>query len=374
MIAIVIGTKAELIKCMPIMLELEKQKKNYWFIHTGQHPLGKACEEFEIKKPDFILSKEPEISTKFWSKADKNALFWFLSMIFKVRGKINELNPNYVIYHGDTMSTAVAAIGSSNILNLFTKKWKNVHLEAGLRSGSLLEPFPEEISRQISDNFSDILLAVSDRTENNLKKFKKKRTEKIGNTIIDSALIVHDKTKKKYKKYQYKYALLNIHRHENLRSEKRMRKIVEILKEIKIKAIWPLHDNTAYYLKRYGLLQEIEKIKNLKITPLEDYSKFIFLLANCEYLITDGGSIQEESLVFKKPCILLRNLTERQEGLSTGINFLTKLDIGYARKIIKDIEERKIKVKKFENPYGEKGVDKKIVSLLDRKKIYKKVA
>ena len=66
MIAIVIGTKAELIKCVPIMLELKKQKRDYLFIHTGQHPVTKACEELHVKKPDFILSKEPKISTKFW--------------------------------------------------------------------------------------------------------------------------------------------------------------------------------------------------------------------------------------------------------------------------------------------------------------------
>jgi len=91
---------------------------------------------------------------------------------------------------------------------------------------------------------------------------------------------------------------------------------------------------------------------------------FIFLLANCEYLITDGGSIQEESLVFKKPCVLLRKRTERQEGLKTGINFLTKLNSNYTKDLIDKIENKKIKVKKFKNPYGEKGVSKKIVGVL----------
>lgn len=154
-IAIVIGTKAELIKCMPIMLELQKQKKDYWFIHTGQHSLKGACGEFGIKKPNFILSQEPEISTKFWSRINKNSLFWFFSTIFKIKRLLRKIKPKYVLYHGDTMSTAAAAIASSKLLNS-GKIWKNVHLEAGLRSGSLFEPFPEEISRKISDKFSDI--------------------------------------------------------------------------------------------------------------------------------------------------------------------------------------------------------------------------
>jgi UDP-N-acetylglucosamine 2-epimerase len=363
--AIIIGTKAELIKCMPIMLELQKQKKNYWFIHTGQHSLKNACEEFGVKRPDFVLSKAPERSTKFWSKINKISLFWFLFMILKIKRIINRVKPKYVIYHGDTMSTAAASIASSKLLNPW-EKWKNVHLEAGLRSGSLFEPFPEEISRKISDRFSDILLAVSDLTEKNLHKYKnKKKITKIGNTIIDSALISYNKAKRmKFKKPKGKYVLINIHRHENLNSKGRMEKIVKILKNVKIKAIWPIHANTAKSIEKFGLVSEVKNMKNLRLISLIDYFHFIFLLANCEYLITDGGSIQEESLVFKKPCIILRKKTERQEGLSTGINFLTKLNTGYAKKIIENLEKGKIKVKKLKNPYGNKGVSKKIVEEL----------
>jgi len=365
-IAIVIGTKAELIKCMPLMLELQKRKIDYWFIHTGQHSLGKACEDFEIKKPDFILSKEPEKETKFWSKINKSSIFWSFSMIWKVRKIIKKIKPKYIIYHGDTMSTAAAAIGSSKWLNS-RKNWKNIHLEAGLRSGSFFEPFPEEIARQISDFFSDILLAVSDFTEHNLRKSKFVRGEilKIGNTVIDSALITHSKAKKmKIKKLKKEYALINIHRHENIKNKKRMEKIVEIIGHMKINAIWPLHESTKMYLEKYGLMKKVKKMKNIEITPLIDYFNFIFLLANCKYLVVDGGSIQEESLVFKKPCIILRKKTERQEGLFTGINFLSYLNVNSTKKIIKQIEENKLKIKKFENPYGKKGLTKKIVDEL----------
>ena len=367
-IAIVIGTKAELIKCMPIMLELQKQGKNYWFVHTGQHRLGKACEDFGVKKPDFILSKEPDRSTKLWSKVNRISLFWFLMMNIKIRRLIKKLQPRYVIYHGDTMSTAAAAIASSNFLNL-RKRWKNVHLEAGLRSGSLFEPFPEEISRQISDRFSDILLAVSDLSEDNLRKGGYKgQIIKVGNTIVDSSMIAYKKAvKEKSKRKGIKnYALINIHRHENLNSKERMKEIVEILKNIRIKAIWPIHANTAHFIEKYGLVHEIKGMKNIKRMSLTNYSDFIQLLANCKYLVTDGGSIQEESLVFKKPCIILRKRTERQEGLSTGINFLTRLDVNYTKKIIEEIESNNLKIKNFRNPYGIKGLSKEIISHLLR--------
>lgn len=363
-IAIVIGTKAELVKTMPLMIELSK-KKDYWFIHTGQHPLGKISEELNVKTPDFTLSKEPKISTKFWSKINNNSLIWFVSMIFMIRRKIKEINPKYVIYHGDTMSTAAASIASSKFLNP-EKKWKNVHLEAGLRSGSLFEPFPEEISRQISDSFSDTLLAVSDLSESHLRSEKKSgKIINTGNTIVDAALIASNNSKKTIRKPKGEYVLINIHRHENLVNKERLRKIVNILEGTQINGIWPMHNNTWHYLKKYKLTKRVKKISNIKILPLTDYFNFIFLLANCKYLITDGGSIQEESLVFKKPCIILRNKTERQEGLKTGINFLTKLDVNYSKKIIDFIENDKIKIKNFKNPYGEKGLSKKIVEILE---------
>lgn len=366
-IAIVIGTKAELIKTFPIMLELQKQKRDYWFISTGQHPLSQISDELNVKKPDFVLSKEPKISTKFWSKINKSSSFWSLKMIFKIRKMLRKLNPKYVIYHGDTMSTAVAAIGSSNLLNK-KKGWKNVHLEAGLRSGNLYEPFPEEISRRISDRFSDILLAVSDLTEENLRKGNNLRKRKIiqfGNTVIDSSWINYEKAKKKkYEKPKEEFFLVNVHRYENLKNKKRLQNIIEILKHTKIKGIWPLHDNTKYHLEKYGLMDELKKIKNIKITPLESPDKFLFLISHSKYLVVDGGSIQEESLIFKKPCLLLRKTTERQEGLSTGINFLTKLNVVYSKKIIEQIENNELKIKDFKNPYGEKGLSKKIVEEL----------
>jgi UDP-N-acetylglucosamine 2-epimerase len=286
-------------------------------------------------------------------------------MILKIKRLVNKIKPKYVIYHGDTMSTAAASIGSSRILN-YGKKWKNVHLEAGLRSGNLFEPFPEEISRKICDSFSDILFAVSSLSEKNLKRYKKKKIIiNVGNTIIDSAFISYNKSKKmKIKKPKGAYVLINIHRHENLNKKERLGGIIKILKGIKVHAIWPIHANTAKAIEKFGLVHEIKSMKNIELMSLTDYFNFIFLLANCKYLITDGGSIQEESLIFKKPCIILRKRTERQEGLLTGINFLTELDVKRSIEIIKKIESNQIKIKNFKNPYGKEGLSKKIIEIL----------
>ena len=138
--------------------------------------------------------------------------------------------------------------------------------------------------------------------------------------------------------------------------------IIEIINFIKSRGIWPLHDNTKRFLEKYNLFEKIDKTK-IQITHLKGYDEFIFLLANCKYLIADGGSIQEESLVFNRPCLILRNVTERQEGLETGINFLT-MNVRRAKKIIWEMEKG-ITMIDFKNPYGVEGVSKKIIEVLE---------
>jgi len=167
-IAIILGTRAELIKTFPVMLELQKKKIPYYFIHTGQHNLKDLCKKFGIKNPDIILTKESKESSKFNSKKLK-AIMWNIGLIFKIKKELKELKElKYVLYHGDTMTTFTASLASSKLLNS-NKKYKNVHLEAGLRSFNVFEPFPEELSRRGVGIFSDILFAPSTLSKNNLK-------------------------------------------------------------------------------------------------------------------------------------------------------------------------------------------------------------
>ncbi len=365
MIVIIIGTKAELIKTAPLMLELEKQKKEYIFVNTGQHNLTKECKEFGVRIPDVILSEEPKKGTKFMSNINQFSILWSFSMILKIRRLLRRIKKvTFVLVHSDTMSTVVAAIAASSLLNP-GKKWKTVHLESGLRSKSLKEPFPEEIARIIGGKFSDILIAVSKESENNLKnEGTHGRILLLGNIAIDSSLAIFERAKKEYKKIKGQYALVNIHRHENLRSRERMKKIVSIVSKIPIKTYWPLHDGTRYYLEKYGLLKIIKDNKNIILSDLVSYSKFIHMLVYSKMLLVDGGSIQEESLIFKKPCLLLRMKTERQEGLSTGINFLTELNVEKTKEIMDYVLDKKFKIPNVKNPYGGEGASKRVADIL----------
>jgi len=363
MIAIVIGTKAELIKCVPVIKELDKRSIEYSIIHTGQHSLSDLAKDFGIKNPDILLYNPPKTSSRFMTKTHK-AIFWGATLIKKIRFVLNKLQPKYVLFHGDTLTTASAAIASSNFWG--RKSWENAHLEAGLRSFNLFEPFPEEISRRIADRFSDILFAPSDLSVENLKKEKVKgEIIKTGNTIVDTVLISLEIAKKRKlkKPKEKKYVVVNVHRHENIKSKERMRRIVEIIKNISYPIYWPIHDNTKLQLKKFGLLNEL-KDKEIYFSPLLSYIEFLWLIKNSTYLVTDGGSIQEESLVLKKPCIILRKETERQEGLKTGINFLTRLDVEYSKRIIEMLEGSTFKIPKFKNPYGDGKASKRIVDYL----------
>jgi UDP-N-acetylglucosamine 2-epimerase (non-hydrolysing) len=364
-IAFVIGTRAELIKTFPIMKELEKRKIPYYFIHTGQHSLGDLCEKFGIKKPDVILTEEPVRSSKFNTKKIK-ALMWNLTIIFKIRKELKKLsNLKYVLYHGDTMTTLSAAVGSSGLFNL-KKKYFNVHLEGGLRSENLREPFPEEISRKVADYFSDVILAVSPRSINNIKNYRKKKIILTGNSVIDSihyALKIAEENKVKLISDE-RFALITIHRHENINNRQRMTKIVDILEELPIKSYFMVHDNTQKQLEKFGLLEKLKKNKKIILTEPKDYVYFVYQMSKCSLIICDGGSMQEESLVFHKPCIILRKSTERQEGLDSNFQFLSKLDVQKTKDKIKEYLSPKFEVKKFKNPYGEKGVSKKIAEVL----------
>ena len=375
MIVIIIGTRAELIKMFPLMHEFQNKKKKYIFIHTGQHNLGYFPKLFDVKDPDFVLTNPPEKShTKFFSKVFK-AIVWNILIVPRIWLVLRKIkHKKYVIYHGDTMTTMSAAIASSVFLNPF-KKYKNVHLEAGLRSGSLLEPFPEEISRQFCDAFSDMLIAVSDLTQNNLKKSLFTRNKKIyltGNTVVDSTLYAVKLAGRKYKKEGFfkergieknKYALITIHRFENIKFKNRLEKIIDILLSIpkEIKIVFIMYDNTKKQLADFGLLERIEN--NFVVMSELEYLEFTYLISNSKFIITDGGGVQEESLILKKPCILMRKRTERIEGLETGINFLTELKEEKLKKAIKLVLDRGVNTD-IMNPYGVVGVSKKIEKLL----------
>jgi len=165
------------------------------------------------------------------------------------------------------------------------------------------------------------------------------------------------------KPFGNKFALINIHRHENLKSKERLSKIVEILLSLEISSYFPIHSNTKKQLIKFGLYSKLLENKKIKIIEPMDYSSFIYQLSQSDIILVDGGSLQEESLIFQKPCVILRMNTERPEGLEFNFQYLSRLDVEKTKSKIQEYLNPDFKIK---NPYGEVGVSERIVNLLSK--------
>jgi UDP-N-acetylglucosamine 2-epimerase len=263
--------------------------------------------------------------------------------------------PRYVIVHGDTLSTLSGAVAASQ-LYWPKQSYTLVHIESGLRSGSLREPFPEEVVRRIVDCLSEVRLSAT-------KRYHHRNSVYVGNTIVDTVNYVMKK-KPITTILPNPYGLVTVHRHENITNKRRLIKIITILKIIKMPLIMPLSSNTRKQLRRFRLMKQLERYGNVQVIDPLLYTEFLHLMNGSRCVITDGGSVQEESLVLRKPCLLLRKRTERQEGLQTKAQFLTGLNISRTRKIVNRLQDKEWKVPVYKNPYGEPGVSKKIVEYL----------
>ncbi|BBL45439.1 UDP-N-acetylglucosamine 2-epimerase [Nanobdella aerobiophila] len=356
MIKVIIGTRAELIKMIPLIIECKDLE--YEVLFTGQHDVDYILEKFDIK--DKINYKYIIKPRKGFELNTREAIRFGIKTSFIIKNTLNK--DDIIIVHGDTIATFSGSFAG------FLKRIKTVHIEAGLRSWDPFEPFPEEIIRNIADYFSNILFPVSKASYINIKKqFPwKKDIYNVGNTINDSALLAYN-LGKDINIPDEEYGLISIHRHENLKSKLRMAKIIKIIAETskKIKLIMPLYDNTKKALEKYELLKYLENNKNIEIINPTDYITFIRYLSKSRILLTDGGSIQEESIIFRIPSILLRMKTERTEGLYTGINYLSKLNIKETMKKINEFLEERYN-KNYENPYGKPGVSKKIIKIIKK--------
>ena len=142
-----------------------------------------------------------------------------------------------------------------------------------------------------------------------------------------------------------------------------MKMILETLESIPIKSFFALHDNTKKKLMKFGLYSQLLLIRNVEIIKPMSYVDFIYQLSKCSLIVCDGGSMQEESLIFNKPCVIMRCVTERQEGLETNFQFLSNFELEETKAKILEYTNPKFKIKKATNPYG-KNVSKKIVDLL----------
>lgn len=282
-------------------------------IHTGQHfdknMSDVFFEEMKIPAPDYNL----EINSLSHG-----------AMTGKMLEKIEEIllleNPDWVIVYGDTNSTLAGALSAKKL------HIKVAHIEAGLRSYNI--KMPEEINRILTDRISDILFCPTQVAINNLKKegFDNIDNEVVlsGDVMEDAALFYKEFSKAPKVEFPQTFIITTIHRAENTDSQKRLTSIFKGLNTIgkEIQIVLPLHPRTKSKLQQF----KINISENIVIIDPVGYLEMIYLLNNCELVITDSGGVQKEAYFFKKACITLRDETEWTELVDKGFNILAGAD------------------------------------------------
>lgn len=354
-IAIVFGTRPEIIKLSPIIHLLNKKKYNFFIIHTNQH---------FSPEMDEIFIKELKLPPPKYNLGVNNVRYhgeMVGKMIIKIEKILLQEKPNLLIVQGDTNSTLAGAMVASKLgISL-------AHIEAGLRSYD--RSMPEEINRVITDHLSNYLFAPTKKQKEILLKegIDEKKIFVVGNTIVDAVYqnLLLAKNKSFYKKYQKeKYFLLTLHRPSNVDDKNQLKKIIYFLEKIAYKFqtifYFPLHPRTKNNLEKYNI-----KIKNnyFKLMQPVGYLEMLALEKNAQAIFTDSGGLQEEACILKVPCITLRNSTERPETLEVGSNILIYRFDEKDEKAVEMIIRSK---KNWVNPFGDGKSSQKIIKIINQ--------
>lgn len=358
-VLIVFGTRPEAIKMCPLVKELRtRDTLNTIVCVTGQHRemLDQVLAAFDVI-PDHDLSI---------MKAKQSLFDVTIRILEKMKVVLEAEKPDVVLVHGDTSTTFVTALAC------FYLQIPVGHVEAGLRTYNIYSPYPEEFNRQAVSIVASFNFAPTNMSKRNLiKEGKKPETIFVtGNTAIDAlkTTVRHD--------YQHEYLqwaadsrliLITAHRRENLGEPMRnmFRAIRRIIDETSdIKAIYPIHMNPAVREAAQELLGDAERIKIIEPLDVVDFHNF---LSRSFLVLTDSGGIQEEAPSLGKPVLVMRDTTERPEGIAANTLKLVGTDeesIYLAFKRLLEDQKEYAKMSQASNPYGDGFACKRIADIL----------
>lgn len=331
----IVGTRPEIIKVAPILLKLDRSE--YVLIHTGQH-----C---ELAQEAFnVFNIVPDINFNLMSPNQSLAELTakcYACFVSYFKEHSHEIARVWV--HGDTASALVGA----QVAKLYGLRV--VHIEAGLRSWNMQNPWPEEMFRMQIDSIADVLLAPTTLAKTNLRYLcfenyseLDKVIDETGNTVVDALEIVKTKLPEK-NPFSEKFVLVTIHRRESFGP-----KMINIFKALKIlstdiKIVFPAHPNP-------NVRKALDEVGLEYVEPMS-YIDFLTHMKFCEYIITDSGGLQEEAPSFQKKTIVLRTTTERVEALEAGISILiSNFDINTIISTVKEFAANNVEIRS--NPFG----------------------
>lgn len=371
-VLIVFGTRPEAIKMVPLVKEFQKNINDFEMkvCVTAQHRemLDQVLELFEIK-PDYDLNIM-KVGQDLYDITSK--------VIIGMRDVLREFQPDIVLVHGDTTTTLATS------LSAFYQRIAVGHVEAGLRTGNIYSPWPEEANRLLTTQITKYHFAPTQKNKENLIKehILENNIVITGNTVIDTLFMVVDKlnkdinlkeniqnliAQKGYSINQRKIVLVTGHRRENFGDG--FLNICNALKELAnqhqdVDFVYPVHLNPNVRKPVNAILKNIHNI--YLIEPL-DYLPFVYLLNNSYLVLTDSGGIQEEAPSLGKPVLVMRETTERPEAVESGTVVLVGTDIENIIENVTRLLENETYYKKMSysyNPYGDGNSCRKIVNFL----------
>lgn len=360
-VLIAFGTRPEALKFVPLIRAL-KSAKNFkcWVCLTGQHRemLDQVIRFFKIK-----------IDTDLRLMRANQSLEYVSGRVITKFGKIiRKIKPDLVFVQGDTATALMVAIAS------FYSKVPIAHLEAGLRTRNKFHPFPEEMNRTLITHIANYHFTPTKLATSNLLKegISRNAIFQVGNTIVDTVRTARPLIKRNYpifRNLNFKRRILFVTAHRRESFGMGLEQIFTALKVIvykfkDVEIVYPVHLNPHVVQPARTILSGVERIHLMR--PLT-YEETCWIMNHCFAILTDSGGIQEEAPSFKKPVLVLRNVTERPEGIQAGIAKLvgthSRQILCEAKKLLTSRRLYKTMIPK-RNPYGGGFSAKKIVSYL----------
>jgi UDP-N-acetylglucosamine 2-epimerase (non-hydrolysing) len=353
-IAIILGTRPEIIKMSPIIRACEKKFIDYFILHSGQHYSYNLDKVFfdELGLPDPRYNLE----TGSGNQGEQTA-----KMVKGIEKILLKEKPVTILVQGDTNTVLAGALAAVKI------GVKIGHVEAGLRSHD--RSMPEEINRILADHCSDYLFAPTETARKNLLRegIPVNKISVCGNTVVDAISQNLSISKKNHNLLEslnlksQEYLILTAHRQENVDVKSKLQGIFEgvheIFDEYALPVLFPVHPRTRQRITEFTLTIP----KGLELIEPYGYLDFLQLEEQAKLVMTDSGGVQEECCIMQVPCITLRENTERPETLDAGANLLVGTD---PLRIIQGSREMMRKKRQWPNPFGDGKTAQRIIGIL----------
>jgi UDP-N-acetylglucosamine 2-epimerase (non-hydrolysing) len=350
-IAIILGTRPEIIKMSPIIRECERNY-NFFIIHSGQHYSYNMdhifFEQLELSRPKINLGVG---SGPHGEQTGK--------MLIKLEAVLKDERPDLVLVQGDTNTALAGALAASKM------RIKIGHIEAGMRSFD--RNMPEEINRILIDHISDYLFVPNINAKKNLlnEGVPDAQIFVCGNTITEAVFQNLKIAEKIYNPdlYPKSYFLATIHRQENTDTSERLDNILKglgnLYDEFKLPIVFPIHPRTKKNLETFGLILP----KGIELIEPLGYLEFLQLEKNAKLILTDSGGVQEEACILGVSCVTLRDTTEWIETLEVEANVLA----GHNPEAILSCSRSMLERKTWKNPFGDDDSSRKIMDVISSK-------